>query len=136
MPFFAGVGGFGFGQLVVATPALKTIQQSPSWAAWPTTWQRGVGASIAPPAPGAWSPPERLSAVITNFATMVKRLDQMHRAAQAVPLRDIGITYGVAGNVVTYRFSAVNQAQVEQEKYAAYERQREAARQQTLQAGR
>lgn len=132
MPFLAGAG-LGFGQLVVASPALKTIQESPSWAAWPTAWQRGVGASIAPPAPGAWSPPKQLSAVITNFATMVKRLGQMHHALQAAPLRDIGITYGVNNNVVTYRFSAVNQAQ---NLYAAYERQREAARQATLQAGR
>jgi len=140
MPFLAGAGGIGFGQLVVATPALKTIQQSPSWSAWPTSWQRGLGASIHPPAPGAWSPPERLSAAITNLATMVKRLEQMSHALQAAPLRDIGISYGVdyrtTPTTITYRFSAVNEAQVKQEQYAAYVRQREAERQATLQAGR
>jgi len=113
MPYLAGE--LGFGQLVVRAAALQAIQQSPSWSSWPTAWQRGVGASLTPPAAGAFTAPARLGAVINNLATMVKRLDQIQHAAKIETLRAIGITVSkdyrigpdgrMTNEVVTYRFA-------------------------------
>lgn len=88
--------GYGdFGQGVVQAAPLRAIVTGPHWSAWPTAWRSGLAASIQPPAPGAWTPPERLGPVIANLATMVKRMDQMRRGLTPAALQALGVRVAV-----------------------------------------
>ena len=84
-----------FGQVQALHPTLLAITKGPYWGTWPTAWRSGLAASIQPPAPGAWTPPERLGVVVNNLASMVKRMEQMRRSIESTSLRAMGLAVAV-----------------------------------------